>query len=37
MDGIMDGIRLDGFDEGPALGITIGAYDGASLGLIDVK
>ena len=31
----MDGIILDGFNEGPALGNTVGAYDGASLGFID--
>ena len=31
----MDGNILDGFNEGPALGNTVEAYDGTSLGFID--
>ena len=31
----MDGILLDGFDEGPALGYCVGANDGISLGFVD--
>ena len=35
MDGTLDGTALDGFDEGPALGNTVGAVDGFVLGLMD--
>ena len=37
MDGTIDGTILDDFDEGPALGHTVGALDGASVGSMDGK
>jgi len=35
MDGTLDGTALDGFDEGPALGNSVGAVDGVILGSMD--